>query len=235
MVRDKVKKVVKMLIRRHSPVVFGDLSRVAPVSHEFGLERGYGIPRCYIDGFIARNATSIAGEVLEVGEPRYARSLGHAARCTVLAPSAGAVQSVDGSSDVLIADLSNPSSLPEERFDCFICTQTLNFIYDVKAAVEGAHRLLKPGGTFLGTVAGIQQISRFDMDRWGDYWRFTNKSLDRLLHGTFGEDVTVSCMGNALAAQLILQGVCVEDLPDRSVLTPVDEDYQAIIGFVARK
>jgi hypothetical protein len=32
---------------------------------------------------------------------------------------------------------------------------------------------LKPGGVLLATVSGISQISRYDMYRWGDYWRFT--------------------------------------------------------------
>ena len=73
------------------------------------------------------------------------------------------------------------------------------------------------------------------MDRWGDYWRFTTKSIELSLRDVFGEDVTVECFGNVLAAQLCLQGIAMEDLPDPSVVDEVDPDYQVIIGFVAKK
>ncbi|KAF5308403.1 hypothetical protein FQR65_LT18160 [Abscondita terminalis] len=65
--------------------------------------------------------------------------------------------------------------LNENSIDCFILTQTLNFIYDVKAAIEGLHYVLSPNGTALVTVAGICQISRYDMNRWGDYWRLNHR------------------------------------------------------------
>ncbi len=48
--------------------------------------------------------------------------------------------------------------------DCFIVTQTLNFIYDVKSAVKGIFHMLKDGGIILATVAGIFQISRYDIE-----------------------------------------------------------------------
>ncbi|GEM_PF-2898356 len=70
--------------------------------------------------------------------------------------------------------MTNINTLPSNTIDCFIVTQTLNFIYDVKSAVRGIFHMLKDGGIILATVAGISQISRYDMDRWGDYWRFTD-------------------------------------------------------------
>ncbi len=46
-----------------------------------------------------------------------------------------------------------------------------------KEAIRGAHYVLKDGGYLLATVSGIQQISKFDESRWGDYWRFYQRSV----------------------------------------------------------
>jgi SAM-dependent methyltransferase len=234
--KEGAKRLLSALVRKKTPIVFGDPNRIAPLSRTFGFDRGSPIGRHYVDSFIAHNHLLIAGDCLEVGETRYLTQ--HAASVTsktILAPTEAAVASRSGADGVLIGDLADPATLPHDRFDCFVCTQTLSFIYDFAAAIEGSHRLLRKGGVFLGTVPGLQQISRYDFDRWGDYWRFTTQSMQKALTPVFGSDVKVQCYGNALAAQLILQGIVLEDLPDPAVVDPVDEDYQVIIGFVARK
>ena len=64
-------------------------------------------------------------------------------------------------------------------------TQTLLVIFDFRAAIANCYRALKPGGVLLATFPGISQISRYDMDRWGDYWRFTDLSARRLFEEVF--------------------------------------------------
>lgn len=59
----------------------------------------------------------------------------------------------------VVEDLTNIKSLPENKIDCFSCTQTINFTYDFKAAIKGAKHLLKPGGYLLGTVSDISKLS----------------------------------------------------------------------------
>lgn len=222
---------MRRLIRKKVQVVFNDLCRSEPVSRRFGCDRGTPVDRHYIEQFLAEKAELIRGRVLEVGDSRYTRRFGgeHVTGIDVLhrAPVGGEV--------TLIGDLTDLSTLPEGQFDCFICTQTFNFVYDVRSAVLGAHHLLRPGGVLLATVAGISQISRYDMDRWGDYWRFTNASARKLFGTAFGGGVEVRPFGNLVAALALLQGVAVEDLPDRSLLGPEDEDYQLIIAVAARR
>ena len=232
----RAKRSVRTLVRLFSPLRFGDLTRTEPVSSVFGLDRGTPIDRYYIDSYLNACSDAISGYALEVGEIKYLRTIGeHSARKSILAPSREVIKPGNGADEIVIGDLTDCTSLPGGRFDCFVCTQTLNFIYDVKAAVRGAHHLLAPGGRFIGTVSGISQISRYDMDRWGDYWRFTTLSLQRLLGESFGQNVVVESFGNALAAQLSLQGVAVEDLPNHELLERRDQDYQIIIGFTASK
>ena len=135
----------------------------------------------------------------------------------------------------IIGDLTRKESLPSNEIDCFICTQTFNVIYDIKKAIEGAHFLLKENGILLATVAGLTQISRYDMERWGDYWRFTDLSIKKLFEESGFNEVEVTVFGNILAAIALLQGLAVEDLPEASLLDNVDQDYQITIGIVARK
>ena len=203
----------------------GDLRRVTPIDSGFGLGRGKPVDRHYIEDFLRRNSADIRGRVLEVGEDTYTREYGRE-RVTQ-----SDILHADDSNPraTLIADLADDNDLPSECFDCFICTQTLTYIYDVQRAVATIHRILKPGGVLLATVPGISQISPYDRDRWGEYWRFTTQSLRRLLTESFApEDVTVVAHGNVLASTAFLQGLAVEDLR-HDELDHHDQRYEMLI------
>jgi SAM-dependent methyltransferase len=129
----------------------------------------------------------------------------------------------------IIADLTRGDDLPSESFDCIICTQTLQFVYDVRAALKTLHRILRPGGVLLATCTGISQISRYDMDRWGEYWRFTTLSARRLFAEFWPpEAMDVQAHGNVLLAVAYLHGLTIDEVSanDREWQ---DEDYQLLI------
>lgn len=212
------------------PVRLDDWTRATPVSRRFGLERGTPIDRRYIEAFLASEARAIRGRALEVGDGAYTRRFGgdRVARSDVLHAVAGTPGAT------VTGDLTRPETLPQAAFDCFVCTQTLNFLFDPAAALAGARRLLAPGGTLLLTVGGISQISRYDADRWGMFWGFTPQSLGRLLDAAFPGAHEIRSYGNPLAAASLLYGLAVEDLPDPSLLDRSDADYPVILAAVAR-
>lgn len=222
---------IQAILRRKTPVVFQDMTRIRPISGSFGFDRGAPIDRYYIEKFLQKNSDLVRGQVLEIGESHYSKLYGggRVEKYEVLHATP------DNPDATIIGDLTDWRTLPENGIDCFICTQTFNFLFDVQKAVGGAHHLLKPGGVILATMAGLCQISRYDMDRWGDYWRFTTASAQKLFEGVFGEEVVIECYGNVLAATALLQGVAVEDLPNPALLDDHDPDYQVIIGVVAKK
>ena len=224
-----LEKLKKYLVRRAKPVVFSDASRREPVSRDFGVARGTPVDRYCIEKFLAERSALIRGEVLEISEDTYTRRFGSEV-------TGSSVLTFDRTAapPALFGDLTDRETLPEKKFDCFIATQTLNFIPDVSAAVENAAVLLREGGVFLGTVAGLAQVSRFDRERWGDYWRFTDMGLAYLLRRTFAH-VKVTPLGNFAAARLLLDGLAVEDLPSREILEGDDPDYAVVIGFEARR
>jgi len=209
----------------------GDLRRVTPVDSGFGLGRGKPVDRHYIEDFLARHAADIRGRVLEVGEDAYTLEYGHG-RVTH-----SDILHADDSNPraTLVADLADGSDLPSDTFDCFVCTQTLTYIYDVQRAVATIRRILAPGGVLLATVPGISQMSPYDRDRWGEYWRFTAQSLGRLLGEAFGSaNVEVESYGNVLASTAFLQGLCAGDL-SKEELDHRDQRYQMLVAGRAVK
>ena len=66
----------------------------------------------------------------------------------------------------IVGDLTAASHIPSDAFDCIICTQVLLLVYDLRAAIQTIHRVLKPGGVVLATVPGISRICRPDVDLW---------------------------------------------------------------------
>lgn len=225
-----IKKSLQILKRNLSRPRGIDFDSVYPVSDYYGDDRGTPVDRFYIDGFIADNRRLIKGRVLEVAEDTYSRRFGSdVASFDVLHYETGTPGAT------LIGDLSTPATLPEGRFDCFICTQTIHVIYNYMDAIRGAAQLLAPGGALLCTLSGIAQISRYDMDRWGDYWRFTTLSAQRSFGEVFGLDnVTVDYGGNCYAAINFLRGIALEEL-DKKKLAVKDPNYPIVISIIATK
>ncbi len=210
---------------------FGALRRSTPISRVFGFDRGQPIDRFYIEKFLSAHAGDIRGNVLEVASNEYAQQFGQdrVTRCDVLHVEAGHPGAT------IVADLTDAGDIPSDAFDCIICTQTLQHIYRVRDAVATLHRLLKPGGVLLTTVPGISQISRFDMDRWGDYWRFTTLSARRLCEELFPPaNISIEAHGSVLTAVAFLHGLAAEDLRPEE-LHHHDADYELVITARAVK
>lgn len=206
-------------------VDFGSLRRCTPISRTFGADRGLCVDRHYIIRFLTRHSGDIRGRVLEVADNNYTQEFGgdRVDRSDVLHVEPG------HRNTTMTGDLTNREEWDANAFDCMICTQTLPFIFDVQDAVQTIHTILKPGGVLLATFAGISQISRYDMDRWGDYWRFTPLSVERLLGKAFGqENVDITSYGNVLAATALLYGLAAPELNDEE-LDHHDPDYPVII------
>jgi hypothetical protein len=202
---------------------------VEPVSRSFGLDRGTPIDRYYIEHFLQQHKQLVRGTVLEIAENTYSKQFGS----NVTAFEILHVQNHPNAT--IVGDLTKPETLPSGKIDCFICTQTFNFIYDFQDAIRGSHQMLAPGGSILATVAGISQISRGDMEQWGDFWRFTRQSAGKAFEDVFGPgNVKIGYYGNCLAATSFLRGLTAEEIP-KEKLDIKDDDFPVTITIVATK
>jgi hypothetical protein len=206
------------------------LGGLEPVSRTFGFERGKPIDRWYIERFLAGHAADVRGRVLEVAEPTYTQWYGGGAVTSsdVLHRTGAGVPEA-----TVVGDLTTGEGLPAAAYDCFICTQTLPFIFDVAAAARGIRDVLAPGGVALVTLPALSPASREDRRDWGDWWRFTSMSARRLFADAFGQDaVAVEAHGNVLTAAAFLYGYAAEELSEAE-LGHADPDCEVLLAVRA--
>jgi hypothetical protein len=220
----------RLLSRRFGTLNLGDLRTLQPVSQSFGYDRGTPIRRYYINRFFELNRNRLKGRILEVGDSTYASIYAEpGARIDVLDPDpASAVATITG-------NLMTGQGIPRSFFDAIILTQVLHVLSDMHAAVAVAESALAPGGCIIATLPCITQVSRFDMERWGDYWRVTHRGARRLFENSFPQaSIETVAYGNVLTAIASLTGLAAEELTSHE-LDFSDPDYQVLIGLVAIK
>ncbi len=208
-------------------VDLGSLDRRSPISAAYGFDRGQPIDRFYIERFVARHADRIRGRVLEIEDDRYSRRFGRGVTSTDV------LHIEDGHPGVtVVADLTHAPQIRARAYDCVIVTQTLQYVYDLPAAMATLRRILAPGGTLLLSVPGLSRTSDPQWeDRW--MWNFTSRSVRRLVTDFFDHvGVEVEGHGNLLAAVAFLHGLSVEDL-GRERLARHDPGYEVCVTACA--
>ena len=216
--------------RRRRPPRLGDLQRVTPIDSNWGFERGTPIDRVYVEQFVAANAADIRGRVLEIAAPDYTTRFGRGVeRVDILMATEGNPQAT------IVGDLTDAPQIPSDAFDCAIVTQTLQFVYDIRAALATLHRIVAPGGVLLATVPGITKISPPEDEEYGEWWHFTARSAQRLAEEAFGAgNVEARSYGNVLSATGFLYGLAASDLKAEE-LAAHDRLYEVIVGLRAVK
>ena len=191
-----------------APPKWGDLRRTTPISPEWGADRGRCIDRYYIEQFLEANASDIQGAVLEVHDNDYTVQLG-----------GGRVQHSDvididptNPRATIIADLCKASVIPAHTYDCFIMTQTLHVIYDMRAVLAECVRILKPGGVLLATLPCASKVAH-EQGLDGDFWRFTEAAARELFAEFFACDrLEVRAYGNVLVNIAYLYGLACHEI-----------------------
>lgn len=187
-----------------------------PVSRMFGSERGKAVDRLYIEEFLRENTEYIYGTVLEIANRQYTvRFGGDKVRKSIIS------HVKECGKDSVICNFETGEGVIDELVDCIICTQTLQYIFDLQSAIRNIYRLLKPGGTALITVPGIKPLCEYDNKNWGEHWSFTSESVKKLCSLVCESDAyEVKQYGNVKTVTAYLYGLCVEDMK------PSDFEYQ---------
>jgi SAM-dependent methyltransferase len=203
----------------------------SPASRKFAFDRGTPIDRLLVERFLEKHAADIRGRVLEVADREYTVRFGgdRVTRSDIL-------HAVPGNPEAtIVGDLVTGKGLRWGVFDCLVITQTLHVIFDIRAAVKNIHRMLRTGGTALVSIPGISQISRYDTDRWGDFWRMTPDAAKLLFADVFPPGrVTVEACGNVRLATAFLYGLSAEEVPP-GAFSEIDRDYPLLVFVRAVK
>jgi SAM-dependent methyltransferase len=216
------------MVTPRQDIDWGSLRRLQPVSDCYGFDRGDPVDRYYIAGFMRRQSELIRGEVMEIRAPQYTNTF----RSGV---TRSHVVDIDPANPeaTLIADLTEPGSLPEDAYDCVILTQTLQYLGDEGAALRNIYVSLRPGGVCLITAPSLARIDHELPD--ADYWRYTPPGLLAKLqahcpHAT----VSVEGHGNVLTGIAFLMGLAVQELREDE-LTDDDPAFPLVVCASVKK
>jgi SAM-dependent methyltransferase len=222
-----MKRLRKRLRFPTYPALLGPRRTTAPLSEGWGADRGTPVDRYFIERFLDEHRSDIHGAVLEMADSRYTDRFGDAV-------SVSDVLDIDAQNPraTVVGDLGRPDTLPAGRYDCFILTQTLQYVFDVWAAIEAVHRVLRPDGVALVTVPCVSRIAA-SAGIAGDFWRFTAASCGRLFRDRFDE-VDVRTYGNVLTSAAFLFGLAREELSQQELDTH-DEYFPSLVAVRASK
>jgi SAM-dependent methyltransferase len=229
--RNRIVRLQRRLRLQWPPVGavrFGSFRRVTPISPIFAIDRGLPIERYYIEKFLDEHRADFRGRGLEFGDTTYLDRFGGEAlqRKDVFSyvASPGAT---------IVGDLAGAAPLPEAMFDCIVCTQTVQMIYDIRAAIRRLHAMLRPGGVLLLTSHGTSKIGRhLDTDGWAEYWHISQQAARSLFAENFDGTVEVRGYGNVLAAMCALHGLAAGELESHE-LDLADRNYDVIVAVRA--
>lgn len=97
-------------------------------------------------------------------------------------------------SDVsIVADLTS-LPIPDESADIITIMNTIEHVPDTAHLLKEAHRILKKGGSIIGTVPFLMQVHQEPHD----YNRYTKTQLERLLKEAGFHDIAVIPLGYAI-------------------------------------
>ncbi len=201
-----------------------------PVGKKYGSDRGGSICRYYLNEFLQAYKSAVRGKVLEVGDRYYTEKFGTGVEESYVIHfgSNGIGDEFD-----FIGDLRDGKGIKNDFYDCIILTQVLDFVEDIRKTPDILINALKPGGKLLISVSGISTICRYDMDKYGQYWNFTDKSI-RNMFTRADTECKVWTKGNCKVACAFLQGMGCKELTEEE-LEDTDEDFQVVIFAVVTR
>lgn len=208
---EDIKKIIRLVVKKCNKSInaFGLLGQT-PISRVFGSERGKAVDRYYIEKFLENNSSYIKGVVLEVLNNDYTLKYGGNN------VSKSVISHVKGwGKNTILCNFETGVGVNEEEYDCIICTQTLQYIYDLKNAIKNIYKMLKKGGSALITVPGIKPLCEYDNSNWGEFWSFTEKSIYKLCKEVCDDSKIDICQyGNVKTSMAYLYGICMEELKE---------------------
>ena len=165
----------------------------------------YSVRRRLLDRDLDTESGNLSGRVLEIGGGRLGRR-------GLFRPQSAGISAwfyldCDAARSPHVCADACGLALLGSSFDSVVCLEVLEYVWQPGAALAEIARVLKPGGTLLLSTPFLHRI-----DDPGDYWRFSEPALRRLLHESGFEVVRCVAQGHALgvAAGVLRYAVSVQ-------------------------
>lgn len=202
---------------------------IFPISEQFATERGTPVDRIYIEKFLSKCKEYIQGDVLEIEDAFYTKKYGqNQVKKSIVMDVSKKESQIDFN-----ANIETGEGIRDQVADCFILTQTLMYIFDLKAAAHNIIRLLKPGGIVLITCSCLSQNSKRCMDNYGSYFNFNAAVFEKMFIGEAATVIKSGSYGNVKTVTAHLVGMCAEDL--RKEDFEMDDKYYPLIVYAVVK
>ena len=228
---EEFRKILRQTIReKDNYILLLSKMKTEPISRVFGSERGQAVDRFYIEKFLEENQNEICGTVMEVATNNYIQRYGgnKVKKEYILHVKGWGNNTIKG-------NFETGEGLSENMVDCLICTQTLQYIYDVESAMKNMYRMLRPGGCALITVPGIKSLCTRDDNNWGEKWSFSYRSMKIMCQKICDdEEYEINTYGNVKVAIAYLYGLCCEDLQEED-FKDNDKQFPFVITVKIKK
>ena len=186
----------------------------ARLSKSFGTDRGTPVDRMLMELFLQKYCDDEnTGNLLEFSDSSFSDALFPLANKYVFHFQEGLIPDL-GVGNAIVGDLNLlPLPILQAKFDLIISTQVLAFTKNPFLVAQNLVAMLSVGGRIIGTEPFMSQISDYDDNRWGDYFRFTTKGLEQVFSSNSNVQIATSTfpLGNYQSTRMSLQGIVQED------------------------
>ena len=101
------------------------------------------------------------------------------------------------------------------------------------AVIENLNKMLKKDGVLIGTEPFLSPVSKYDNEKWGDYFRFTLKGMGKLLDSAKFTISEITALGNFSWSLALSKGLVQED--NLNLPISIDDGRYTNVGYIAIK
>lgn len=189
-------------------------SAVKILDSNFGSSRGTPIDRILIENFLVSEFAMCHEKmrVLEFADQIYSSKYFPNCNnyCFKFKPKSRVIETA---SNEIEGDLLEGTAAEVPKFDLIIATQLLAFTENPFIVARTLLEMLAPNGRIIGTEPFLSPLSTFDDERWGDFFRFTGRGIEKI-YSSSGEKnlvIDVKPLGNWESSYSLIKGLVFED------------------------
>ncbi len=230
-----LRKIINRLIINPRKKALDNLDQI--LDSNFGVSRGTPLDRKLISDYLwtaTRDIDSMNLTVLEFGDRIISENMLKKSISWIFLYSQKF--EIDTKNKIIYGDLTNfdeSYSAIYGTFDIILSTQLMAFTDDPFAVVKNLNKMMKKDGVLVGTEPFLSPVSRYDNEKWGDYFRFTLKGMKKLLDSAKFTISEITPLGNFSWSLALSKGLVQED--NLKLPISIDDGRYTNVGFIAIK